>query len=236
MALCLLSICFVCSSLLAGVYAITKGPIEAAEKSTNEAAIKEVLPESAISFEKTRNVEHKGKTYEYNLGYDQVGNVVGCAIDVKAGGFGGPINIKVGFNADGTICNTKVLSHSETPGLGDKCSKPAFSEQFKGLNPDKTVLKVTKDKGDINAITASTITSRAFVDAIALAVEVRETIAGTPMLLNMAAEGAATETAAESAESVESAAEATDAALETAAPDAAEKVKTDSLSVNKEEK
>ena len=184
MSLCLLVICLVCSALLAGVYALTKEPIDAAAKAKNEAAIKEVLPEAAVAIEEARTVEFEGATYVYNLAYDAQGNTVGCAIDVAPVGFGGPIVIKVGFNADGVIWNTKVLSQAETPGLGAKCVEPAFSSQFKGFDPSQKKLAVKKDGGDVDAITASTITSRAYADGLALAVKVFNAIAQTPMLLN----------------------------------------------------
>ena len=184
MSLCLLVICLVCSALLAGVYALTKEPIDAAAKAKNEAAIKEVLPEAAVAIEEARTVEFEGASYVYNLAYDDQGNTVGCAVDVAPVGFGGPIVIKVGFNADGVIWNTKVLSQAETPGLGAKCVEPAFSSQFKGFDPSQKKLAVKKDGGDVDAITASTITSRAYADGLALAVKVFNAIAQTPMLLN----------------------------------------------------
>ena len=184
MSLCLLVICLVCSALLAGVYALTKEPIDAAAKAKNEAAIKEVLPEAAVAIEEARTVEFEGASYVYNLAYDAQGNTVGFAVDVAPVGFGGPIVIKVGFNADGVIWNTKVLSQAETPGLGAKCVEPAFSSQFKGFDPSQKKLAVKKDGGDVDAITASTITSRAYADGLALAVKVFNAIAQTPMLLN----------------------------------------------------
>ena len=183
MSLCLLIICLVCSGLLAGVYALTKEPIDAAAKAKNEAAIMEVLPDAAVSVEEERTVEFEGASYTYNLAYDEQGNTVGCAINVAPVGFGGPVSIKVGFDANGVIWNTKVLSQAETPGLGAKCVEPAFSDQFKGFNPAEKKLAVKKDGGDVDAITASTITSRAYADGLALAVNVFHAIAGTPMPL-----------------------------------------------------
>ena len=183
MTICLFAICIVCSSLLAGVYALTKAPIDAAAKAKNEAAIMEVLPAGAVTIEEERTVDFDGASYTYNLAYDQQGNTVGCAVNVSPVGFGGPIVIKVGFDANGVICNTKVLSQAETPGLGAKCVEPAFSEQFKGWNPSARNLAVKKDGGDVDAITASTITSRAYADGLALAVNVFEAIAKTPMPL-----------------------------------------------------
>lgn len=184
MSLCLLVICLVCSALLAGVYALTKEPIDAAAKAKNEAAIKEVLPDVAVTIEEERTVDFEGATYTYNLAYDELGNTVGCAINVAPSGFGGPISIKVGFDINGVIWNTKVLSQAETPGLGAKCVEPAFSDQFKGFDPAQKTLAVKKDGGDVDAITASTITSRAYAEGLALAVKVFDAIAQTPMPLN----------------------------------------------------
>ena len=184
MTVCLLAICLVCSGLLAGVYALTAEPIAAAAAAKNEAAIMEVLPETAASIEEERTVEFEGASYAYNLAYDEVGNVVGCAINVAPVGFGGPITIKVGFDVNGVIWNTKVLSQAETPGLGAKCVEPSFSDQFKGWNPAEKNLAVKKDGGDVDAITASTITSRAYADGLLLATKVFQAIGQTPMLLN----------------------------------------------------
>ena len=184
MTICLFVICLVCSALLSGVYALTAEPIAAAAAAKNEAAIKEVLPESAVTIEEVRTVDMDGQKYEYNLAYDEQGNTVGCAINVAPVGFGGPIAIKVGFDANGVIWNTKVLSQAETPGLGAKCTEASFSDQFKGFDPAQKRLSVKKDGGDVDAITASTITSRAYADGLATASKVFQTIAQTPMPLN----------------------------------------------------
>ena len=184
MSLCLLAICLACSALLAGVYALTAEPIAAAAAAKNESAIKEVLPETAVTIEEERTVDFDGASYAYNLAYDEKGDVVGCAINVAPVGFGGPISIKVGFDRNGVICNTKVLSQAETPGLGAKCVEPSFSDQFKGWDPVQQNLSVKKDGGDVDAITASTITSRAYADGLALAVKVFNAIGQTPMPLN----------------------------------------------------
>ena len=184
MTICLFAICLVCSALLAGVYALTAEPIAAAAAAKNEAAIKEVLPESAVTIEEVRTVDMDGQKYEYNLAYDEQGNTVGCAINVAPVGFGGPIAIKVGFDVNGVIWNTKVLSQAETPGLGAKCTEASFSDQFKGFDPAQKNLSVKKDGGDVDAITASTITSRAYADGLATASKVFQTILQTPMPLN----------------------------------------------------
>jgi len=83
-------------------------------------------------------------------------------------GFSGRFDIMVGFDPDGNIFNTEVLSHQETPGLGDKMDKKKdkFPLQFIGKNPETNNLAVKKDGGEIDAITAATITARAFSDAV----------------------------------------------------------------------
>ena len=135
MSLCLLAICFACSALLAGVYALTAKPIADAAAAKNEAAIKEVLPETAVTIEEERTVDFEGASYAYNLAYDAEGTVVGCAIHVAPVGFGGPISIKVGFDDKGVIWHTKVLSQAETPGLGAKCVEASFADQFRSFDP-----------------------------------------------------------------------------------------------------
>ena len=97
--------------------------------------------------------------------------IVGYAIEASSSaGFGGNITLMVGFTPDGAIVNTSVISHAETPGLGAKISdsESHFITQFQGTNPGDPNFKfaVKKDGGNFDAITASTITSRAFIDVI----------------------------------------------------------------------
>lgn len=177
MVVCLTVICVVCSALLAGVYALTAAPIEKANAKKLGDAISEVLPPfETLSEEKT--VELSGKTYSYYEVSDAEGSILGYAVKAATGGFGGPVSLMVGVLPDGTVYNTKVLSHSETPGLGAKCTEPAFADQFKNLDPSVTSLSVKKDGGDIDAITAATITSRAYTATVALALDVFKAIAG----------------------------------------------------------
>lgn len=103
-------------------------------------------------------------------------NWIGTAVESYTDkGFSGKIRIMVGFNPDGSIYDIAVLEHKETPGLGDKIEKKksldkktglSWSSQFQGKNPSQTHLMVTRDGGEIDAITASTISSRAFCDAV----------------------------------------------------------------------
>ena len=113
-------------------------------------------------------------------------------------GFGGPLTLMVGLLPDGTVYNTSVLSHSETPGLGAKCTEESFFGQFKGWNPEKKKLLVKKDGGDVDAITASTITSRAYTLAIQNALYALTTApleGGKPVVDEVEAEPASEEAA-----------------------------------------
>ena len=77
----------------------------------------------------------------------------------------------VGITPDSKVFETAVVEHKETPGLGTKMAEPKFKDQFKGIDPTLIEMKVTKDGGEINAITAATISSRAFCEAAQLAFE-----------------------------------------------------------------
>ena len=169
MALVLTGTCLFCSAILAGAYALTKNPIDAAALEKTNRAIGQVLP----AFENTsaESVEVNGKTYPY---YKAVSGkeVVGYAVESTTIGFGGNLTLLVGVTPDGVVYNTSVLSHSETPGLGAKCtSDQKFMAQWKGFDPSVKILSVKKDGGDVDAITASTITSRAYTEAVKNALE-----------------------------------------------------------------
>ena len=92
--------------------------------------------------------------------------IVGVAVKtVSDKGFSGDVWIMVGFNAEGKIVNTSILEHKETPGLGSKMSGN-FKDQVMDKDPENFKLQVKKDGGDVDAITAATISSRAFCDAV----------------------------------------------------------------------
>lgn len=168
--------CLVCSGVLAGAYALTKDPIDAAAAEKTNQAIGEVLPHfTETSYEA---VDLEGKTYHYYKATEG-DKLIGYAVESSVVGFGGPLSLMVGVTADGVVYNTSVLSHSETPGLGAKCTTDAkFISQWKGFNPAEKKLAVKKDGGDVDAITASTITSRAYTAAVANALAVVKLLGG----------------------------------------------------------
>lgn len=169
MVLTLLVISFFASAALAGVYLVTLKPIQAAKAAKINEAIQKVVP----SFDN----DPSGEMYKIATDGDTLrlyparkdGKLVGTAIETFTNkGFSGHFTLMVGLLPDGTIKSVEVLAHKETPGLGDKMDKKKsnFSIQFEGKNPKTFKMMVKKDGGDVDAITASTITSRAFTDAV----------------------------------------------------------------------
>lgn len=172
MLLSLFLITFLASSALGAVYSLTKEPIAAALLAKKNAAISEVIPE----FNNTPSTEVYKVPIDGDTLYFYPGKMndelVGTAVETFTKiGFSGSIKIMVGLLPDGTINDISVLKHAETPGLGDKMEKKKsdWSLQFKGKNPRDYKLSVKKDGGDVDAITASTISSRAFCDAVSRA-------------------------------------------------------------------
>ena len=169
MLVALLVIAAVSGGVLGLVYGVTKDAIAEVDQKKNEAAIKAVLPlDGEITYKADTiqyNYEGVDITFPCNLAYDANGNFQGAAVKTSESGFGGKIDMMVGLLADGTIKGTSVLSHAETPGLGANMTGK-FKDQFVDKNPANYRLIVTKDGGDVDAITAATITSRAFSKAV----------------------------------------------------------------------
>ena len=169
MVVALLVITAVSGGVLGLVYGMTKDAIAEVDQKKNEAAIQAVLPlDGEITYKADTlkyNYEGVDLTFPCNLAYDANGNFQGAAVKTSEGGFGGKIDMMVGFLADGTIKGTSVLSHAETPGLGANMTGK-FKDQFVDKNPANYKLIVKKDGGDVDAITAATITSRAFSKAV----------------------------------------------------------------------
>jgi len=172
MLIALTVITLVASASLGAVYNVTKGPIEAAMLAKKNNAIREVIPDfNNQPSDEVFKVAVDGDTLYFYPGKKN-GELVGTAVETfTRSGFSGEIRIMVGLLPDGTINDVTVLKHAETPGLGDKMEKKKsdWSLQFKGKNPAEFRLAVKKDGGDVDAITATTISSRAFCEAVSRA-------------------------------------------------------------------
>ena len=162
-------ITFFSSALLGGTYLLTREPIAAAAAEKKNFAIKKVLPgfDNHPGQEQytIQSIDQTGELIGYP-GFSE-GKLVGTAVETfTMKGFNGLIRLMVGFDPDGKILNISVLEQKETPGLGTRMTDKEFQDRFIGKNPGETSLKVRKDGGDIDAITAATISSRAFCDAV----------------------------------------------------------------------
>lgn len=190
MLLSLVIICLVAAGLLAQLNDMTKAPIADAKALKLEEAIKDVVPDFDNNpvGESYKVASAEGDSllvYPAKKGDEVVGFAVNS---FSENGFSGNIQVMVGFDMQNTVVNYAVLSHSETPGLGSqmvdwfkpqieessiieklfgfKVEKPETKSSIIGKNPETTELLVSKDGGDIDAISASTITSRAFLEAV----------------------------------------------------------------------
>lgn len=174
MVLCLTLVCLVCGGLLGAVNSVTEDIIAETAQKNLVASIAAVLPEGGdLSESQTSDAPGIGEYYVLSTD----GAPVAYAVKSTTNGFGGALTLMVGVLPDGTVYNTSVLEHSETPGLGAKCTEEEslFRTQFKGF---KGRLAVKKDGGDLDAITASTITSRAFTLAVKQAVDLVSSLNG----------------------------------------------------------
>ena len=154
-----------CAATLAYVDSITRAPIAAVQAEREQISVRAVLPRAV---EKIERIAPEGAAAtECYVGRNAEGAVAGYAAKgTTSKGYGGEIELMVGFESDGrTLVSYRKLAANETPGLGAKLATAEFTEQFQGK--DGTGLKVKKEGGQIEAITAATITSRAVCDAIA---------------------------------------------------------------------
>src|SRR5574344_2097564 len=165
MIVSLMVITMVSGGVLGLVYNLTKPAIDMVEENKNISAINEVL-KTDKEIAEIKEVEIDGLTY--NLAFSTEGSFIGAAIKTfSTNGFNGKIELMVGVLDNNNINKVSILSQAETPGLGAKM----VNDKFKGKNPESFTLKVKKDGGDIDALTAATISSRAVAEAVSKAVD-----------------------------------------------------------------
>jgi electron transport complex protein RnfG len=180
MVLVLTSVAVIMGGILAYVNHLTEGPIAAQKSKALADGIKTVMCVADLKVAKTDTVKQndaKGKemTYVIYQTQDAQGHDLGAAVESTTMGFGGDLKILVGFDDEGEILGYTLLKHAETPGLGAKADVWFQKDQpgnIVGKSPKEKPLTVSKDGGEVDAITASTITSRAFLKAVNQAYEV----------------------------------------------------------------
>lgn len=163
MVVVLTLISLIAAGILGAVYTVTAEPIQQAKTAKQQQAIQQVL--TANNRLETDTVNNLPVYRAY-----QDDTFVGAAVEASSNGFGGEIKIMVGFDAQGSIIDYAVLQQAETPGLGTKIvdwfKTDKNNQSIKGKNPATNNLTVSKDGGEVDAITAATISSRAFLEAV----------------------------------------------------------------------
>ncbi len=165
MLMVLTAIAVIAGAALAMVNSVTAPQIEKINAENLAAGIKAVMGSDDIQVAPAEEIE--GYT-SYKVS-DAQGNALGCAVTSSTNGFGGELKVLVGFDQEGNILGYTILQTAETPGLGAKADTWFQKDQkgdIIGKNPGKSNFTVSKDGGEVDAITASTITSRAFLLAI----------------------------------------------------------------------
>ena len=161
-------VCLIAALALAGVDRLTKEPRLEQKRLAHLKAIKSVLPLFNNDPLKDKK-EIEGITFYLGK---KAGEIIGVAFSSKGEGYSGFITIMMGVSPeDDSITGIEILEHMETPGLGANIEKEEFKNQFteKSLANSKLVdgrLGVKKDKGDIDALTGATISSRGVTEAV----------------------------------------------------------------------
>lgn len=172
MVLSLTIVTLAAAALLGGLYVLTEDPINQQKSEKQQKAILAVLPE--VEGMTVSDPEQIGALTIYQT-YDTKGEFLGAAIQTEENGFGGRFRLMVGFDSEGNISGYEVLEHQETPGLGDHMSNWFKTDKNRqsiiGRSPATANFTVSKDGGDVDAITAATISSRAFLKAVCGAYE-----------------------------------------------------------------
>ena len=172
MIVVLVVVALITGGLLAYVHKITEEPIARQNVESLATDIQQVMGGQKVTVlgdvKLTKNIDGKDYAFVVHKVKTADGKMTGCAIESSVMGFGGNLGVLVGFDGEGNITGYTIRQSSETPGLGQKADT-WFQKDGKGNVIGKnaaTPLTVTKDGGNVDAITASTITSRAFLKAV----------------------------------------------------------------------
>jgi electron transport complex protein RnfG len=190
MVLVLFTITLISSAAVGGVYMLTEEPIAQAKVAAVNDALKQVLPQYEATTSQTIEVNalpivaHTATVADKAVGY--------AVESISKNGFGGTVRLMVGFDTEGKIININVLEQKETPGLGTKMADEgnALLMSFKDKVAADVNMTVKKDGGDIDALTAATISSRAYAEAVAVAYEAFKVASGQQCEAGQVATGA----------------------------------------------
>jgi electron transport complex protein RnfG len=173
MFLALFGVTFVAAAILGAVNEVTKTAIIKADMEQQNSAIATILPSFAYLGESYKVLPPDEKdTLQFFPAFSKDSSRIGTAVkSYSKKGFSGLITVMVGLTTEGNISGFKILDHKETPGLGSRMAiwfsdKNKPKQNIIGANPEKTNFMVAKDGGSFDAITAATISSKAFLESV----------------------------------------------------------------------
>ena len=160
--------------ILSMVEAVTREPIAEQRRQEMLRALQAVLPpadnspdEDTVELVVGKDKRGRDVMRKFFRGRNEGGQLTGLAFKVVApDGYSGNIDVMVGIDPSGTVVGIEILSHNETPGLGDKIAFPEYKKTFAGKNLDNADWRVKKDGGEFDQITGATISPRAVVGAV----------------------------------------------------------------------
>ncbi len=169
--LSLLVICAVTSGLVAAVYGLTYDTIQQSAERAKQAAVESIFSHSDSISEITSQLQNKPNNVNSVFKVESQGAVIGYAVDIVTAGFGGDIDLMVGFAPDMTVTGVSVISQNETPGLGANIRNQSFLDSFNGLTGGDVVIN-----SNVDALTGATISSKAVANGINDAAKVVESL------------------------------------------------------------
>lgn len=159
--------------LLAYTNDVTRDRIATAKQAEKLDALRAVLPEfDNQPNQNTCRITANGEEWTFFVARKNNAYTGAATESVSKNGYGSRILLMIGFNANHTVQQVKILEQTETPGLGSRITEDAFRGQFTGRKLAGTRWAVRKDSGDFEAITGATISSRAVVDAVKKAADI----------------------------------------------------------------
>ncbi len=147
----LTAICAAVAGMLAVVNNMTEETIAENDRKAREAAVLAVFPEGDSCRE---YVTSDGTTVYFAADGEYM---IGYCVNVSPQGYSGEINMMVGIDSDGAVSGIKIVSLSETPGVGTKVTGDVFLSQFFGKNGEEPLAV----GGNVDGIGGATFSSKA---------------------------------------------------------------------------
>ncbi len=159
--LSLLIICAVTSGLVAAVYGLTYDAIMESTARAKQEAVESIFSGSDNVVDRTSELTYKPNNTNSVFQVEAQGEVIGYAVDIVTAGFGGDINLMVGFDTELNVAGVSVISQNETPGLGANIKNQSFLDTFVNIKGGEVVIN-----SNVDALTGATISSKAVASGI----------------------------------------------------------------------